>query len=528
MIGADDTPVVLIVDDTSLNRKKLKAALSAIGIEAVLAEDGQAGLDAMRRQPFDLVLLDIVMPVKDGFDVLREVAGDAGLREVPILVVSAVEQTDEIARALELGAIDFLPKSVAPPIFKARVWSAIEKKRLRDLELSYFEDVARLTSAARLIRAARTDPRTLDLEPVTERADELGHLAQVFRELAASVYKREQIARQRINLLQGALLLIIMGLSWGAVPALSKILVGPTSLHPLGVTAWVAVVTLGAVACILAVQGLRPRVTRAKLRFGLVAGLFAGVLPQVALFWASNHLPGIVISITLALESLFVFLIAAAIRIERPSALRLFGLLLGLVAVLLVMFGTDKADELGPPLWVLAVLVVPLSYAVESILVASMPEDANTSSFELLFFIMLGSATWAWGGALATGSVLDLRSAESATVALIGTIGLMSAISNGCYVLTIRKMGAVFASQYAYFITILGVGWSVLLLDERLTVWVFAALGCAVIGIFLVRPNDRMQGAGLAVQQPDPVSSANPSGGSHRAGRDVSRLLPED
>jgi DNA-binding response OmpR family regulator/drug/metabolite transporter (DMT)-like permease len=485
-----DKPVVLIVDDTAFNRKKLSAALTNLGLEAVLAEDGQAGLDQMHRRAFDLILLDIVMPGKDGFDVLGEVRGDANLRETPILVISAVEQTDEIARALDLGAIDFLPKSVAPQIFRARVLGAIEKKRMRDLELSYFHDVARLTSAARLIRAGQTDPRTLDLDPVAQRPDGLGNLAQVFADLATSVHKREQLARQRINLLQGSLLLLIMGLSWGAVPALSKILVGPTPLDPLGIAAWVALVTLTLVTCVLAAQGIWPKFTRAKLRFGLIAGLFAGVLPQVALFWVSNHIPGVAISIMLALESLFVFSIAAALRIEKPSAVRLFGLMFGLLAVLIVMFGKGQAEGLGPSLWMLAALVVPLSYAVEGILVASMPEDSTTTPFELLFFMMLGSSFWGWSGASLSGSVLNPLTAAPSTLALIATIGSMSAIANGCYVLTIRKMGAVFASQYAYFATVLGVGWSILLLNERLTLWVCSALGCVIIGMFLVRPKD--------------------------------------
>ncbi|MHA6325828.1 response regulator [Roseivivax sp. CAU 1753] len=514
-------PKVLVVDDTAFNRKKLKVALAAIGCDAVLAENGQVALDLMRTTGFDLVLLDIVMPVKDGFEVLREVRETPALAEVPILVISSLDQTDRIALALELGAIDFLPKIVAPQIFKARVLGAIEKKQLRDFELSYFQDVGRLTAAANLIRAGQTDPKTLDLEAVAHRGDALGNLAQVFSDLAASVYRREVVARQRINLLQGCLLLLIMGLSWGAVPALSKILIGPTALNPLGTAAWVAVVTVFAVACGLAAQGMRPRATRSKVRFGLIAGLFAGVLPQVALFWVSNHVPGVVISSALALESVFVFSIAAAMRIEKPSAVRLTGLLFGLTAVLLVMFGTERTEDLGPPLWVLAALIVPLSYAVESILVASMPEDPATSPFELLFFMMFGSAFWGWTSAVLTGSVLSPLSADRSTIALIATIGLISAVSNGCYVFAIRKMGAVFASQYVYVATILGVGWSILLLNERLTLWLCAALGCVIFGIFMVRPKDTLQSEPPGAPPADPAPATPAAIGSVWADRTV-------
>lgn len=486
-----NAPTVLVVDDTAFNRKKFQAALLAIGIASEVAEDGQAALDLMRAQPFDLVLLDILMPGKDGFDVLREVRTDYDLCEIPILVVSSLDQTDDIARALELGAVDFLPKNVPLQIFKARVFGCLEKKRMRDQELTYFQDVARLTIAADQIRAGHTDPNDLDLSLVAGRGDGLGNLAHVFSELASSVYKREQAARLRINFFQGCLLLLIMGLSWGVVPALSKILVGSAALNPIGMAAWVSVVTVSAVSLVLLAQRIRPRFSRQKILFGLTAGLFAGVLPQVALFWVSNHVPGVVISITLALESLIVFSIAAAMRIETPSAVRLGGLLLGLLAVFAVMFGANGAEDLGPSLWILAGLIVPLSYAIESILVASMPEDASTSPFELLFFIMLGSSVWGWSGAVLSGSVLDPWAADQATIALIATIGVMSAISNGSYVLTIRKMGAVFASQYAYVVTLMGVGWSVLLLNERLTPWIWFALGCVLLGMLMVRPKDQ-------------------------------------
>lgn len=481
----------LVVDDDALSRKKMTAALKALNVPSQSVGSGQEALDLIRTGDVDLVLLDILMPGMSGFDVLEVLRKEGLLREVPVLVISGLDQTDDIVRALELGALDFLPKDVEPAIFRARVSASLEQKRLRGQERNYLEDVTRLTDAARSLREGLSDPSDISIGAVRERQDGLGVLARVFSELAREVHARETKARRRIDLLQGSLLLLIMGLTWGVVPALSKILVASGVSNPIGVAAWVAVVTVTCVSVVMLMTGTRPQVTRRTLVFGLVAGLFAGVLPQSVLFWVSGHLPGIVLSITLALESLFVFAIAATLRIEQPSILRLTGLVVGFFAVLLVMFSTKEAEGFGIPLWILVGLLVPLSYAVESILVASMPSSERHSPVELLLFIMLGSSVWAWSAALLTGSAINPMTAETQTILLIAGIGVLSAISNGSYILAIRRMGAVFASQYAYVVTVLGVMWSMILLNERLTLWIWAAIACVLAGIFLVRPKEK-------------------------------------
>ncbi|MEO1536229.1 MAG: response regulator [Pseudomonadota bacterium] len=479
---------VVIVDDLPFSREKLRKALERLGLQSTYAQSGREAKARFEHEDFDLVLLDLVMPDMDGFEVLRHMGADKRLREIPVLVVSSSDDAQDVAKALELGAVDFLPKVFDPAIFKARVFGTLEKKRLRDIELAYIDDVARLTQAADLVRLGHISSQQLGLSEVARRNDDLGNLARMFAKLSEAVHQRERAARLRINLLQGSLLLLIMGVSWGVVPTLSKLMIGPVSLPPLGVAAWVATVTVSITGVVMIILGKRPRFTMPRLRFGLITGLFAGVLPQSALFLASPHVPGVVLSITLALESLIVFSIAAALRIEQPSLFRFCGLFLGLVAVVLIVMTSGASGVLGSPAWVLVVMVVPLCYAIQSILVAGMPDDAGLSPIELLFFIMLGSSLWGWSGAWLSGTVLVPGEQSFATLLLIVAIGSMSAISNGSYVLTIRRMGAVFASQYAYVVTIMGLGWAVLLLDERLTLALWISLLLVLFGIFVVRP----------------------------------------
>src|SRR5262249_23191796 len=96
------------------------------------AENGRVALDMLRTQPFDLVLLDIEMPEMDGFQVLEQIVADPHLRDVGVIVTSAVEGLDNVVRCIELGAEDYLSKPVNQVLLRARISSGLAKKQLRD------------------------------------------------------------------------------------------------------------------------------------------------------------------------------------------------------------------------------------------------------------------------------------------------------------------------------------------------------------------------------------------------------------
>ena len=125
---------LLVVDDNKVNRLLLIRALELQGHPAVGAENGRLALAMLEREPFDLMLLDIAMPEMDGFQVLERLLADSRLRDLPVIVTSAVEGMDAIVRCIELGAEDYLHKPVNPVLLKARVNSSLEKKRLRDVQ----------------------------------------------------------------------------------------------------------------------------------------------------------------------------------------------------------------------------------------------------------------------------------------------------------------------------------------------------------------------------------------------------------
>jgi class 3 adenylate cyclase len=123
---------LLVVDDNKVNRLLLARSLELQGHTATMAENGRVALERLKREPFDLLLLDIEMPEMDGIQVLEELKGDRQLRDLPVIVTSAIEGLDNVVRCIELGAEDYLRKPVNPVLLKARIGASLEKKRLRD------------------------------------------------------------------------------------------------------------------------------------------------------------------------------------------------------------------------------------------------------------------------------------------------------------------------------------------------------------------------------------------------------------
>jgi class 3 adenylate cyclase/CheY-like chemotaxis protein len=128
---------VLVVDDTPFNRQLLTRLLRTIGHEPLEAADGRAALELLRNPAspaVDVILLDILMPEMDGYETLAALKADPALRDLPVIVISGVDELESVVRCIEMGAADYLPKSVDPAILRARISASLGQKRLRDLE----------------------------------------------------------------------------------------------------------------------------------------------------------------------------------------------------------------------------------------------------------------------------------------------------------------------------------------------------------------------------------------------------------
>jgi adenylate cyclase len=132
---------VLVVDDDSVNRLLLARSLEREGHRFATAEDGRRALEILRAESFDVVLLDVVMPEIDGFEVLAQMQADSELRHIPVIMISALEDMESVVRGIELGAEDYLPKPFNPVLLRARINGCLTRKRLDDLERERVRDI---------------------------------------------------------------------------------------------------------------------------------------------------------------------------------------------------------------------------------------------------------------------------------------------------------------------------------------------------------------------------------------------------
>jgi class 3 adenylate cyclase len=156
---------VLVVDDSRTLRKLLIRELNNIGIVQISeAEHGMDALDKVRNETFDLMLLDMEMPELDGLGVLKVLKSTPSLNYLPVIVVSGADQIEKTIECIQIGAEDYLPKPFNPVLLRARIFSTMEKKRLRDLDK---ERIVQLQREKELlnIEQMKTDKLMLNILP---------------------------------------------------------------------------------------------------------------------------------------------------------------------------------------------------------------------------------------------------------------------------------------------------------------------------------------------------------------------------
>jgi sigma-B regulation protein RsbU (phosphoserine phosphatase) len=161
---------LLVVDDSEDNRYTLTRRLAREGFTSVVtAADGRQALDLLQECRFDLVLLDIMMPELNGYEVLERIKADKRLRHIPVIMISAVDQIESVIRCIELGAEDYLPKPFNPTLLRARVGASLEKKRLRDEVIAHLGRIERELESAREIQLSMVPtnfPAPTEVTPV--------------------------------------------------------------------------------------------------------------------------------------------------------------------------------------------------------------------------------------------------------------------------------------------------------------------------------------------------------------------------
>jgi DNA-binding response OmpR family regulator len=183
-------------DDCDLLARELKHQ----GYVVATATNASQALRLLNAIPFDAIAIDVLMPGTAGLDLLRQLKQDEKLKHIPAIAISALETIDLAVRCIELGAEDYLHKPFDPILLQTRIGTCLERKRLRDRELRYLQQVERLISAAAAVETNSFNPDSLD--DLSQYPHKLGQLARVFQQMAREIDCRERLLQQQIELLQ--------------------------------------------------------------------------------------------------------------------------------------------------------------------------------------------------------------------------------------------------------------------------------------------------------------------------------------
>lgn len=283
--------------------------------------------------------------------------------------------------------------------------------------------------------------------------------------------------------------LLIMGAGWGITSPLSKIAVS-TGHQPLGLVFWQMVIGAVLLGAIVFVRGGRLALGRRQITLYLAIAFLGTILPNAASYRAAAHLPAGVMSIVIAMVPMFAFPIALALGQDRFSIARVVGLGLGLGGVALLVGPEASLPDRAMVAFIPLALIAPFFYGLEGNFVGKFG-TAGLDPIEVLFGASVFGAVLSFPLALGFGHWLNPLGGFGAPESALVLSSIVHALVYAGYVWLVGRAGPVFAAQVSYLVTIFGVGWAMLILDEAYSGYIWGALGLMLLGMFLVQPRDR-------------------------------------
>ncbi len=297
-------------------------------------------------------------------------------------------------------------------------------------------------------------------------------------------YEATHVARQ--GGLWPFFLLLVMGVVWGATFSLAKIAT-EGGAHPLGLSLWQGL--LGGVFLLIVCLLCRrpPVLSRHYAGFYLICGLLGTVLPGTLFFYAAPHVPAGILSITVATVPILTYALTLPLKLDKLSVGRLFGILLGMLSVVLLVAPASSLPSREMTPWVLVAVLASAFYASENLFVAlRRPAGSDVLALVAGMLIMaalvLAPIVWATGTFVPLG--LPWGAVEWSVVAMVAA----NALAYTLFIHVVTTAGPVFASQTAYTVTIAGVFWGMAIFGERHSLWIWASLALMLGGLALVTP----------------------------------------
>jgi drug/metabolite transporter (DMT)-like permease len=286
-------------------------------------------------------------------------------------------------------------------------------------------------------------------------------------------------------------MLVLLGLGWGATQPLGKI-AASTGHPPFGLIFWQLAVCVLVLGVLTLLRGKSLPRTPAALRFFVVVAILGTLVPSAAFYLSIARLPSGIMSILISAVPLMSFPLALALGMDRFSGRRALGLALGMAGVLLIALPEASLPEPGMVAFLPLALIGPLFYALENTYVARFGM-AGMDAVQAMFGASLVGLLLCLPLMLVLGHgfmlPLPLGRPEWA---LIGS-SAMHALLYASFVWLTSRAGSVFAAQTSYIVTASGVIWAMVILGERFSPWVWAAMAVMLTGLTLVRPRVQPQ-----------------------------------
>ena len=290
----------------------------------------------------------------------------------------------------------------------------------------------------------------------------------------------------RFNL---TLILLIVGVSWGLTAPLSKIAVS-TGHHYLGLLIWQIIIMILSLGLIQIIRKKKlPLNLNCFWRYVLVA-LLGTILPNSIMYKAYFHLQSGIMSILVSIVPMIAFLLVLVLKMEKFEIRRFLGVLFGIFAIILIVFPKLDLGYLGEVGWILLALLSPLCYAIEGVWINKIgiakldPIEVILGASILGFFILMPIV------ALNGYWITPYRVWGPAEFAITAS-SLIHSLIYISYIWLIGKAGVIFASQVSYIYTASGIGFSIILLGEGYSLFVWAAVILMLMGLMMVRPSRR-------------------------------------
>jgi len=280
--------------------------------------------------------------------------------------------------------------------------------------------------------------------------------------------------------------LLVLGIGWGLTLPMAKIAVS-TGHQPMGLIFWQLFVMVVFLGLLLPLIGKRPVLARRHLKLFVMVSLLGAVLPDIFYYLSAIHLPGGIMSILASTTPMFSMPIAILFRNEKFEPRRFFGLLFGFVGILLLVTPEASLPAGTAAFYILIALLAPALYACEGNLVMKWGTQGldpiqvvlGAAVVGLFFAAPLALMSGQWINPLASFGKPEIALALGAALHALVYVG---------YVWLVGRAGSVFSAQSAYIVTVCGVVSSIIMLNERYSIWVWLVLGTMMLGMFLVQP----------------------------------------